>query len=176
MDVLLIIDIQTASFTTKEIFDSKGLIQRINILAAKVRNNGGKVIFIQHDGNADEGLLPFSKGWALLPSLKMDHSDITIRKTICDSFYQTELKATLDRLKVERLLITGWATDFCVDTTIRASVSHGYSVIVPSNCHSVGDRPHLKAEQVIEHHNWVWDDLIVPAGKIQVLPMERLYI
>jgi len=133
------------------------------------------VIFIQHDGNADEGLLPFSKGWELLPSLKMDKSDITIRKTICDSFYKTELKATLDSLKVERLIITGWATDFCVDTTIRASVSHGYKVIVPSNCHSVGDRPHLKAEQVIEHHNWVWDNLIVPEGKVQVLPMESMY-
>ena len=33
--------------------------------------------------------------------------------------------------------------------------------------------PHLTAEQVIEHHNWVWSGLIAPHG-VQVMPAREL--
>ena len=64
----------------------------------------------------------------------------------------------------ERLLVTGWATDFCVDATVRRAVALGHHVVPVADAHTVSDRPHLTALRVIEHHNWVWSRLIAPAG------------
>ena len=55
--------------------------------------------------------------------------------------------------------MTGWATDLCVDATVRSAAALGFQVVV-ANAHTVSDRPHLDARQVIEHHHWVWRNLI----------------
>jgi len=171
MDVLLIIDMQDASFYKSDTFDSDGVISRINPLSEYLRANDGRVIFIQHDGTAEEGLSPNTSGWEILSALTRTDSDIIIRKTTNDAFYNTGLHHILARIKPEKLIVSGWATDFCVDTTVRSSVSHNYNVVVASDCHTLSNRPHLKAEQVIEHHNWVWRNLITPAKKVEVIPL-----
>lgn len=171
MDVLLIIDMQKASFSSTVRYDAQNLVFRINQLSDYVRGRHGKVIFIQHDGTLENGHLPFTEGGEILSSLSRCDVDYVVRKSICDAFYQTELREILSRLRVERLIISGCATDFCVDTTIRSVVSHGYHVVVVSDCHTTADRPHLKAEQIIEHHNWVWRDLLVPNKQVEVLAL-----
>ena len=50
--------------------------------------------------------------------------------------------------------------DQCVDTTVRSAASLGFNVVVVSDCHTVSDRPHMDAERVIEHHQWIWTNLI----------------
>ncbi len=171
MDVLLIIDMQEASFRNSYKYDQPGVIDRINFLSQYIRENLGKVIFIQHDGTQEEGLEPHTKGWEILNSLHKDANDLIVRKTANDSFCRTNLKVTIEKLSVSRLFISGWATDFCVDTTIRSAVSQGYNVVTISDCHTCSDRPHLKAHQVITHHNWVWSNLISIGNTIEVLPL-----
>jgi len=122
MDVLLIIDMQEASFYESDKFDSDGIINRINQLSQHTRANGGCVIFIQHDGTEGEGLIPNTPGWEVLSALTRTDSDTIIRKTTNDEFYNTELHRVLSEINPEKLIISGWATDFCVDTTIRSSV------------------------------------------------------
>ena len=39
----------------------------------------------------------------------------------------------LKSLGVSRLMISGCATDFCVDTTVRSAASHGFEVLVLSD-------------------------------------------
>lgn len=174
MDILLIIDMQIASFEQAERFDKDGVILRINKLSAHVRSSGGKVVFIQHNGRADDGLEPNSRGWKILPSLDMQTHDLVVNKTICDSFYQTSLSEILYENSCKRVIITGCATDFCVDTTIRSAVSHGYEVVVAADGHTTADRPHLSAKNIIEHHNWVWSDLITPEKEVQVLSTDEI--
>ncbi|WP_020413426.1 isochorismatase family protein [Microbulbifer sp. SSSA007] len=174
MDVLLIIDMQEASFAERNQFDVDGTIARINRLAAWVRERDGSVIFIQHDGLEEEGLLPGSTGWALLDDLIKSESDLVIRKKTNDAFYQTDLKHTLEKLNVNRLIVSGWATDFCVDTTIRSAVSHKINILVASDCHTLKDRPHLKAQTVIAHHNWIWSELITDDTTIRVELLEEI--
>ena len=86
------------------------------------------------------------------------------QKTLNDAFAGSDLQATLQRLGVDRMLIAGWATDFCVDTTLRSAVSRNYNVVAVSDAHTLADRPHLDAASVIGHHNWVWANLITPAS------------
>ena len=174
MNVLIIVDMQETSFTNSDKFDSDGVIERINLLSEHTRNHGGKIIFIQHDGTKEEGLLPFTKGWEILGKLIKKDTDVVVRKTINDSFHNTELSKILSNIDVEKLIIAGWATDFCVDSTVRTAVSLGFNVIVASDCHTVSNRPHLDAEKVIEHHNWIWKNLIVLENSIEVLPLSEL--
>jgi len=169
MKALLIIDMQKASFAQSERYDSKGVVDRINELARKLRLSGEPIIFVQHDGNNTDGHEAHTEGWEILDELEKEKSDLVVRKTSCDSFYKTRLETILKDHQVHDLIITGCATDFCVDTTIRSALSKGLSVTIPQGCHTTADRPHLKATEVINHHEWIWRDLISPDSKIRVL-------
>jgi nicotinamidase-related amidase len=77
-----------------------------------------------------------------------------------DPFARTPLQEILERIAPDRVIVAGWATDSCVDSTIRSAISNDYHVVVVSDGHTVSDRPHLDAVTVIRHHHWVWSDLI----------------
>jgi nicotinamidase-related amidase len=74
----------------------------------------------------------------------------------------------LRSLATERLVLTGCATDYCVDTTVRSALGRGYPTIVPMDGHTTADRPHLTARQIMEHHNAIWADFIAPGGPATV--------
>lgn len=172
---LLIIDMQKGLFVAETPrYDSDGVINRINTLGKAVRERGGMVVFIQHDGSKGNLLEPGTEGWEILPSLNRKPTDIVVNKAACDSFYKTELAQVLDRNKIRRLIVTGCATDFCVDTTVRAAFSLDYQVIVVSDCHTTSDRPFVDAASLIQHHNWLWKNLIHPEAQIEVMEMENL--
>jgi nicotinamidase-related amidase len=83
-----------------------------------------------------------------------------VRITLNDPFAGTDLAARLQAIAPDRVLIAGWATDFCVDATVRSAVSNHYDVVVVTDAHTLNDRPHLDATSVIRHHHWVWSNLI----------------
>jgi nicotinamidase-related amidase len=175
MKALLIIDMQTGLFgKNSPRFDALNVIDRINKLSDIISLNNGKVIFIQHNGPQGDVFETNTDGWKILPELVRRKNDIVIQKTVCDSFYRTELDTILRGNKINEIIITGCATDFCIDTTIRSAVSKNYDVTVVSDAHTTSDRPHLKAEEVIQHHNWVWRDLITPSKAVKVIPFEDL--
>ncbi len=173
VDALIVIDMQVGLLDGSPKHDLAGVIDRINRLAATIRARDGKVIFIQHWGPAGTPFEPGKPAWHLLPELQRDGSDIVISKTLNDAFATSELQERLRELGVDRVLIAGWATDFCVDATLRAAVSHGYDVIAVSDAHTLADRPHLDAVGVIRHHNWVWANLI-PSASIRVATTAEL--
>ena len=175
MAVLLVIDMQVGLFeSSTPRYDAQGVVQRINNVAEAVRATGGNVIFIQHDDQAGSVLEPHTKGWELLPSLEQAGEDFLVRKQACDAFYETELGNILDAHDPKPLIITGCATDFCVDTTVRAAASRDYEVMVVEDGHTTANRPHLNAEDIIQHHNWVWKSLILPRSQVKVLPADRV--
>ncbi len=172
---LLIIDMQVGLFTDETPrFDAKNVIIRINRLSAFIRKKKGKVIFIQNDDAKGEYMEPGTPPWEILPQLDQQDDDIIIRKTVCDAFFKTELAETLHRLQTDQLVITGCATDFCVDTTIRSAVNKEFNLIVAEDAHTTADRPHLDAEAIIQHHNWMWTNMLVPGNKIRVEKTESI--
>ncbi|MFB2924970.1 MULTISPECIES: cysteine hydrolase family protein [Aeromonas] len=163
MDVLLVIDMQQGLFTQPRHQDSQ-VIANINRLAERVRAEQGRVIYVQHDEPGTE-LDPASPGWQLHADLAPEGHDSRVRKTACDSFLDTELGFLLAEQPVDRLLICGCATDFCVDTTLRSAAARGFEVVAVTDAHTTADRPHLSAEQIIEHHHWMWRHLSLPKGR-----------
>lgn len=168
---LVIIDMQVGSFTPMTArHDAEGLVVRLNGLAGRVRGAGGTVVFVQHDGPAGDPHHPDHPGWGLLPGLAAQPGDPVVRKTACDAFLGTTLEEVLRARGASGLILTGCATDYCVDTTVRAALARGWPTLVPSDGHTTADRPHLPAAKIIEHHNAIWSDFIAPAGPARVVP------
>jgi nicotinamidase-related amidase len=172
MDVIIIVDMQVGLLTGGPKYDLRSVIDRINRLAAMVRRRSGKVIWVQHCGRGDD-FEPHAPGWSFLPELEYCPTDIVVRKTLNDPFAGTDLRTILADIGPDRVLIAGWATDFCVDATVRSAVSANLPVVVVSDAHTLSDRPHLGAPAVIRHHNWVWANLITNRS-IGVVPTAQL--
>ena len=174
MRALVIIDMQVGCFAGQPPRrDVEGTVARVNQLAAAIRRNG-QVVFIQHTEPAD-GLARGSNEWALLPALDRTPGDFVIEKSACDSFLETKLEDILRSHGIDELIITGCATDFCVDTTIRTAGALKFKVVVPSDAHTTRDRPHLDAQSIIAHHNFMWAELLLPRqARVRVLPTHQL--
>ncbi|MDQ8730686.1 isochorismatase family protein [Bradyrhizobium sp. LHD-71] len=160
MDVIILVDMQVGLREGPPKHDLQAVVQRINLLTAMVRKKSGKVIWVRHCGKAGDGFERGTEGWSFLPELNRDRDDLVIEKTLNDPFVRTSLPEILSQVEPDRILIAGWATDSCVDATVRSAISNDYHVVVVSDGHTVSDRPHLDAAAVIRHHHWVWSDLI----------------
>jgi nicotinamidase-related amidase len=173
MDAIILVDMQVGLLAGPPKHDLAGVTARINALTAMVRDRGGTVIWIRHCGRAGEGFARGPPGWEFLPELARHNNDLIVEKTLNDPYVGTDLKALLDRCAPRRVLVTGWATDFCVDATVRSTIVCDHHVVVPSDGHTLADRPHLSARDVIAHHNWVWTNLITNRA-VQVVPTREL--
>ncbi len=160
MDVMVVVDMQAGLLDGTPKHDLNAVVDRINFLAAAIRSRAGKVVWIRHCGENGDIFEPGTSGWQFLSELQRDEPDHEIEKTLNDPFAGTNMQETLERLTPDRVLVSGWATDFCVDATVRSLVSRNFDVVIASDAHTVSDRPHLSALKVIQHHNWVWSGLL----------------
>jgi nicotinamidase-related amidase len=162
---LIIIDMQRGSFRpASPKHDAVGLVDRLNALGDAVCAADGTVIFVQHDGPQGDPHHPDLPGWHLLSTLHVREGDLRVRKRSCDAFLHTELDDVLRARGIDRLIVTGCATDYCVDTTIRSALVRAFPTIVPLDGHTTSDRPHLCAQKIIAYHNAIWADFIAPGG------------
>lgn len=151
---LLIIDVQTGLFKPTPLpHKADEIIANINTLTDKARASKTPVIWIQHETPNHEILKFQSLGWQLLEDLIQVESDIYVRKTTPDSFLHTELQKSLTAHNVSELIICGYATEFCVDTTIRSAAAKGFNITIVNDAHTTHNKPHAPAEFIIQHHN-----------------------
>ncbi|QLI80625.1 isochorismatase family protein [Chitinibacter fontanus] len=169
---LLVIDFQYGLIeSTPPATRGAQTLAQINAMIALARQRQMPVIFIQHhEADLPQG----SPAWELHPGLARLADDHVIAKESADSFLATQLQSTLNALNIDALWITGYASDFCVDTTLRRAASLGYMVTVVSDAHTSKDRPHANGEQLVAHLNWLWANLAVKDNPIRVLPLAEL--
>lgn len=150
---LLVIDVQRGLFETQPPpAEAAATIARINALAARARAAGAPVLFVQHESERG-ALVHAGEGWQLDPRLQVGAGDECVRKTTPDSFHGTDLQSRLQGLGVDRLAIAGYASEFCVDTTVRRAAALGYPVTLVADGHTTHDKPHADAARIREHHN-----------------------
>lgn len=172
MDALLIVDMQNACFDDADRYQKEDVIKNINRLADRFRTLDAPVIHIQHE-ESEGTFLRDSEGWHIISGIKTHVTDHYVSKTCCDAFIQTKLLQLLKDQSISRVLITGCATDFCVDSTIKGAIAAQLNVMIPSDAHTTADRPHICAEALIQHYNWNWKNLISGKSTIQVLPTNQ---
>jgi nicotinamidase-related amidase len=149
---LLVIDVQQAMFD-EGVYADDALLERIGSLIARARSCNAPVIYIQHNEGPGEPLETNTPGWNVHSAIAPVDGDVVIQKRTPDSFHNTNLQDELNKLGVHRLVLTGIQTDMCVDTTCRRAFSLGYDVVLAKDAHSTFDSGHLKANEIIEHHN-----------------------
>lgn len=150
---LLVIDVQRGPFeASPPPFEATEVLERINALAVQARAANAPVIFIQHERPGT--IYEYGcDGWMLDRRLKVEPQDQRLRKTMPDSFVNTDLAALLARLGAERVVICGYASEFCVDTTARRAAALGFAVLLVSDAHTTDDKAHASAAQIRSHQN-----------------------
>jgi nicotinamidase-related amidase len=68
---------------------------------------------------------------AIIGELCPDPRDYVVKKHRFSGFYQTDLDDLLRRLHVTSLVVSGIATNICVESTIRDAFFRDYPVVVP---------------------------------------------
>jgi nicotinamidase-related amidase len=165
---LLIIDMQEALVPV--IWRGDELTDRIAALAQKARDRRVPVIATQQTGPAGTPLDQDQPGWQLSARLGMQPTDLRLRKTATDSFFSTDLADLLAARDVHTVVITGVATDYCVDATAQSALSHGLDVILVSDGHAPAARGNPEAgltpEQIVDQYNWVLSHAVHPGGEL----------
>lgn len=154
---LLIIDVQVAMFSvpSERLYNGGKLIENICYLLEMARSMKTPVFYVQHIGS-DEGL--FGKGkptWEIDQRIEPLANDVVTFKRTPDSFHQTSLHEELQNQSINKLIIVGCQTEFCVDTTCRRAFSMDYESILVEDAHSTFDSKILTAAEIINHHNGV---------------------
>ena len=168
---LLIIDMQVgaAEMTEPKFYRMQELIDRLAKVIATARSKGVPVFYAQHHN--PNGFPAFgSPEWQLIPQLGPQEQDTVIHKTTPDVFLNTSLHKALQAKNIAQLVIGGIQTADCIDTSCRRAFSLGYKVTLIKDGHTTFDSRHLRADQIIAHHNEVignWFGEVVEANAIQ---------
>jgi len=167
---LLIIDVQRGLFDDEpRPYEADAVVQRINELSGRARLHGVPVFIIQHERTS--GALAYNgEGWHLQGSLLTQPGDRLIRKTTPDSFLRTPLQEQLDALAVKRVVICGYASEFCVDTTTRRAAALGYAVTLAADAHTTHDKEHASAAAIRAHENATLPDISSFGPVIEAVP------
>ena len=169
---LLVIDMQRGLFT-KPAYELDAVIDRINQLATSARQAGAPVIFIQHE-KAGSPLAFETEAWRLVEALVTEPDDRVVRKQTPDAFQHTALHQLLTEQGVTELVICGYASEFCVDTTTRRAAALGYPVTLVADAHTTHDKPHASAAQIRAHENATLPNITSFGPRIRALPTELI--
>lgn len=92
-------------------------------------DKGMPIVVVQHVLPADAPIFAQgSAGVALYPGIAARHRDELITKTLPSCFTGTGLGAWLDRLSIDTLVLVGYMTHNCDDSTTREAMHRGYQV------------------------------------------------
>jgi nicotinamidase-related amidase len=72
-----------------------------------------------------------------------------------DAFQGSTLDESLRDANITRLVIAGFATEACIDSTVRSAYSRGFAVELVSDGHTTTANAVLDARTIILHHNTV---------------------
>lgn len=144
---LLVIDVQKIySIENSEYYvkDYPNIVKNINSIITVFQEKGDKIIYIKHmheadgsdsgrmfDFNGENGNIEFQKGTEFIEFIEElyipDTPDIIVKKRY-DAFVGTSLKQVLDNNDIDKIVITGFMTNFCCESTARSAHDLDYYV------------------------------------------------
>lgn len=143
---LLIMDVQVGFIEGEMcVKDAKLILERIQTLIQNARAADVLVIYVQH--NSD----PEVDG-EIHPSIEPEKEEPVILKMEADAFYETNLKAVLEKLDINHLIMAGFQTEVCINATAQKAQKLGYKVTIVENAHSTFDAEEA-AEAIIARYS-----------------------
>jgi nicotinamidase-related amidase len=127
---LLVIDVQNEYFTGRlPVTYPDGSLEKITRAIDAAAERAIPVILIQHTATGSG--LPFQKGspeWDLKHEIAVRPYDLLIEKNLPGSFTGTVLESWLRDKGIDTLVISGYMTQMCCDTTARQAFHRGFGV------------------------------------------------
>lgn len=128
---LLVIDVQKEYFAGKlPVTYPPGSLENIVKVMEHARQNRIPVIVIQHTSTEKDAPV-FRKGtkeWDIHPKIASQAYDRLIEKNFPGSFTGTNLASWLKERDIDTIVITGYMTQMCCDTTARQAFHMGLAV------------------------------------------------
>jgi len=147
-EALIVVDVQNdfCPGGTLAVKNGDDVVQPLNRLIEDFLNRGLPVFktrdwhpaktthFAAYGGTWPIHCVQNTKGAEFHPDLKTDPRIVVVSKDLVDkdaysAFDETDLAAQLRAQKVERLVIGGLATDYCVKNTVLDALKEGFEVI-----------------------------------------------
>ncbi|NQP31962.1 cysteine hydrolase [Streptococcus suis] len=149
---LLVIDIQNLVVEGKP-FAIEERLQLWQDSLALVRQSGIEVIYIRHH---DQELVKDTPDWEIHPLVAPLENEMIFDKTFNSAFKETGLHSYLQKQKINKLIIMGLATNFCVDTTVKVAFEYGYQLAIIKDGTTTGYTGKMDAKDLIDHYQNIW--------------------
>ena len=117
-------------------------------LLARARDAGALVVHVQNDGGEDDPDRPDTPGWELV--FTPAPGEVTVRKDVSDAFAANpDLATTLTEAGVDKVVVAGMQSEYCVQATTRGALAAGFAVVLATDAHATyGDRAALISAEV----------------------------
>lgn len=148
---LVLIDLQQGLFPQGHP-ELAAIATRLNQLIVKATEAAVPVFAVSHQA-AGTTFVPGEEPWQWLAQIPLPDGVIHIDKTTPDSFLRTPLKQELTTRGIQRLVVAGYASEFCIDTTVRSAAGHGYAIDLVADGHLTRSKPHADYAAIIAHEN-----------------------
>jgi nicotinamidase-related amidase len=166
---LVVVDAQVGVLSS--LWQSSRVVANIEVLVRAARQAGVPVVWVQH---ADEEELKYgSDAWKLAPNFVPTASEVVIHKRYNSSFANTDLDQRLKAGGINRMVLAGAATNWCVRSTAYAALDRGYDLVLVSDAHSTQsmefpDGRTVSAESIITELNTVMRWVSAPNVRTEV--------
>jgi nicotinamidase-related amidase len=169
---VIVIDVQQMFFSgPAAAYRADDVLDGINRVTEAARRRNAPVFFVQHESDADGPLAHGSGAWQLPAALIREQNDGSVFKTVGDSFQNTSLGDQLRQKDIDSVLLCGYATEFCVNATARRAELLSLRTTVVSDLHTTHNKPHLAADKIVEHQNFVWANSSMSGRRVKVRPL-----
>jgi nicotinamidase-related amidase len=128
---LLVIDVQNEYFTGRlPVTYPPGSLSNILLAIDCAHEHNIPVVVVQHTTPQKDAPV-FRKGteaWELHPEIAARHYDHLVEKNLPGSFTGTDLESWMRQNQIDTVVITGYMTQMCCDTTARQAFHLGFQV------------------------------------------------
>lgn len=152
-DALIVVDVQVGVMA--EAWEAGRIVRNIAGVVARAREAGVPVIWVQH---SDDELVRGTPEWEFVPELRPGEGEISIHKSFNSAFERTMLNDELARLGINRVVLAGAATNWCIRATSYGALERGYDLILIEDGHTTGsigleDGRTIEAEAIVRELN-----------------------
>ena len=151
--VLILIDCQnTYREGVMQLEDVEPALAQCAALLDRARTAGTPVIHIQHDAGPGSPYDVRGHSGAIAPVVAPRAGEAVIVKAYPSSFEKTDLDARLKATGATDLVLVGFMTHVCVNSTARAAFNHGYRPTVVANAAATRSLPNPVGGEVSAHN------------------------
>ena len=149
----IIIDVQNILVETG--FETEKLLEKITYLQDQARSKNIEIIYVQHIETPEAQT---SEDWRLSELLNRKSDERVFQKKYNSIFKETGLKEYLDKQGIEKLVLCGMQTEYCVDTSVKVAFEYGYQLVIPEGAVTTFDGDDIPAETLNEFYENIWEE------------------